>query len=225
MTKLLLVDDEVNILNLIKKYAEYEGFDVFFAHDGKEAVQLCEKENFDIIIMDLMMPNMNGYQAISIIKEKLDIPIIVLTAKGQEYDKIKGFDLGIDDYVVKPFSVKELMKRINAILRRSHKIDQKIAVFDGLYIDYSAMIVRIDKKIIDLSPKEYKLLFYLSKNQNIVLSREKLIIEVWGYDYDKDERTLDTHIKLLRKRLGKYSCFIKTVRGVGYRFDSQVKDV
>ena len=159
MTKLLLVDDEVNILNLIKKYAEYEGFDVFFAHDGKEAVQLCEKENFDIIIMDLMMPNMNGYQAISIIKEKLDIPIIVLTAKGQEYDKIKGFDLGIDDYVVKPFSVKELMKRINAILRRSHKIDQKIAVFDGLYIDYSAMIVRIDKKIIDLSPKEYKLLF------------------------------------------------------------------
>ena len=219
MAKLLIVDDEINICTLIKKYADYEGHTCSFAHDGQKAVEMCEENSFDLIIMDVMMPILNGFDAVTEIRKFAKTPVIMLTARGEEYDKIHGFDIGIDDYVVKPFSVKELMMRIQAILNRINKYKNNVDVFDSLEIDYMAHIVTIDGNRVELSPKEYKLLFYLAQNKNIALSREQIIIEVWGYDYDGDDRTLDTHIKLLRKNLGKYKDYIATIRGVGYRFE------
>ncbi|MEA5026410.1 MAG: response regulator transcription factor [Erysipelotrichaceae bacterium] len=219
MPNLLIVDDEVNICTLIKKYADYEGHTSTFAHDGRKAVELCEENTYDLIIMDVMMPIMNGFDAVDEIRKFTSTPVIMLTARGEEYDKIHGFDIGIDDYVVKPFSVKELMMRIQAILNRVNKYKNNMDVFNTLKINYLAHVVTIDDVRVDLSPKEYKLLFYLAQNKNIALTREQIIIEVWGYDYDGDDRTLDTHIKLLRKNLGPYKDCIATVRGVGYRFE------
>ena len=222
MYKILIVDDEENIRKLIHKYAEYEGHDVFEAKNGMEAVQMTKKNDFDMIIMDVMMPELDGFSAAAEIRKFKDTPIIILSARGEEYDRIHGFMAGIDDYVVKPFSPKELMLRIQAILSRcSHNI-KKANTFEaeGLHIDFTGRIVRIDGERIDLSPKEYELLFYMVRNRNIALYREKLLSEVWGYDFFGDDRTLDTHIKLLRKSLGPYSKFIVTLRGVGYRFET-----
>lgn len=224
MYSILVVDDEINIRKLIRKYAEYEGHTVKEASNGIEAVDLCRYNSFDIIIMDIMMPELDGLSACKMIKEKQDIPVIVLTARGEEYDKISGFRFGADDYVVKPFSGKELMMRIEAIVRRYKKTDSKekeTFEYKGLIIDFTARIVTINNERIEMSPKEYELLFYMCKNKNIALSREKLITEVWGYDFYGDDRTLDTHIKLLRKSLGEYSSLIVTLRGVGYRFDTE----
>ncbi len=222
MYKILIVDDEENIRKLIHKYAEYEGHTVTEAENGIQAVEMTKKSDYDIIIMDVMMPELDGFSAAAEIRKIKDTPIIMLSARGEEYDRIHGFMAGIDDYVVKPFSPKELMLRIQAILSRRGRSADKAEVFEaeGLKIDFTGRIVTIDGMRADLSPKEYELLFYMVRNRNIALYREKLLSEVWGYDFFGDDRTLDTHIKLLRKSLGTYSKFIVTLRGVGYRFET-----
>lgn len=226
MYKILVVDDEAHIRLLIKKYASFEGHTVYEAENGMEAIELCRKNEYDIIIMDIMMPVLDGFSACREIRKFSDTPILILSARGEEYDKINGFEVGVDDFVVKPFSPKELMLRINAILKRaksSVKQEQNQTItIEGFTADITARIVYIDGQRINLSPKEYELLFYLIKNKNIALTREKLICDVWGYDFYGDDRTLDTHIKLLRKQLGKYAELIATVRGVGYRFEPQL---
>lgn len=228
MYKILVVDDESRIRSIIKKYAEFEGHTIVEAADGMEAVYLCRNNTFDVVIMDIMMPELDGFSACREIRKVSNVPIIMLSARGEEYDKINGFELGIDDYVVKPFSPKELMLRIEAIMKRvknpiesAEKPQNKIIEFDGggLRIDITARIVYIDGEKIYMSPKEYDLLFYMVANRNIALTREKLISEVWGYDFYGDARTLDTHVKLLRKSLDRYSSYIVTLRGVGYRFE------
>lgn len=224
MYKILIVDDEEGIRTLIKKYAVFEGHTVTEAADGMEAVQICKEEDFDIIILDIMMPELDGFSACKEIRKYKNIPVLMLSARGEEYDKIHGFELGIDDYVVKPFSPKELMMRVNAIIKRSSpgsdEIKKDIVNFEGLTIDFTGRLVYIDTVKIDMSPKEYDLFFYLVRNRGIALTREKLITDVWGYDFFGDDRTLDTHIKLLRKSLGDYSKYIVTLRGVGYRFET-----
>ena len=229
MYHLLIVDDESRIRSIIRKYAEFEGHTVTEAGDGMEAVMLCRKNTYDLIIMDIMMPELDGFSACREIRKVAQTPIIMLSARGEEYDKINGFELGIDDYVVKPFSPKELMLRIEAVLKRvgrtAEQVQQRpqnqIVELDGggLRADLTARIVYIDGQRVEMSPKEYDLFFYMLENRNIALSREKLISEVWGYDFYGDARTLDTHIKLLRKSLGRYSAYIVTLRGMGYRFE------
>ncbi|MGI6743514.1 MAG: response regulator transcription factor [Eubacteriales bacterium] len=226
MTELLVVDDEENIRVLIRKYAEFSGYGVTEAADGMQAVELCRSRGFDLIIMDIMMPELDGFSACREIRRITDTPILMLSARGEEYDKINAFNLGIDDYVVKPFSPKELMLRVEAILKRTRAaggdyIKKEVFEQEGLKVDFTARIVYIDSEQVNMSPKEYDLLFYLVRNRNIALTREKLITEVWGYDFDGDDRTLDTHIKLLRRSLGAYSKFITTLRGVGYRFEAR----
>lgn len=222
VARLLVVDDEEKIRSMIKKYAVYEGHEIVEASNGFEAIEMCQNRSFDLIIMDIMMPELDGFSACKEIRKMSQTPIIVLSARGEEYDKIHGFEVGIDDYVVKPFSVKELMMRIQAILKRTNAMNEQgkeILVFEGLSIDFTGRIVMVDNQVVDLSPKEYDLLFFMVRNRGIALTRERLISEVWGYDYFGDDRTLDTHIKLLRKRLGEYQKFIVTLRGVGYRFE------
>ncbi len=222
MYKILVVDDEEKIRELIGKYARFEGHAVDFAADGMEAVEKCRKESYDVIIMDIMMPNLDGFSACREIRKHSDVPILMLSARGEEYDKINGFELGVDDYVVKPFSPKELMLRVEAIMKRSQKNDvqPEIDIYksEGLEVNFTARRVYVDGTEVGLSPKEYDLLFYMIKNKDIALTREKLINKVWGYDFFGGDRTLDTHIKLLRKSLGKYSTYIVTLRGVGYRY-------
>ena len=223
MYNILVCDDELMIRKLIRKYAEFECHRVDEAANGMEAVMLCRDKEYDIIIMDIMMPELDGFSACREIRRYSQVPIIMLSARGEEYDRINGFELGVDDYVVKPFSPKELMLRISAILKRTVKADaaskNEIIQVEGLCADLTARTVTIDGKRVDMSPKEYDLFFYMIRNRNIALTREKLITEVWGYDFYGDDRTLDTHIKLLRKSLGEYSRYIVTLRGVGYRFD------
>ena len=226
MYTILVVDDEQQIRILIRKYAEFEGHKVVEAGDGMEAVRLCREHpnDFDIIIMDVMMPELDGFSAVREIRKYCQTPVLMLSARGEEYDKIHGFELGIDDYVVKPFSPKELMMRVGAILKRSRSgrgnTQGDVFVEEGLKIDFSGPVVTVDGQKVELSPKEYDLLFYMVNNRNIALTREQLITNVWGYDFYGDDRTLDTHIKLLRKSLGPYSRFIVTLRGVGYRFEA-----
>lgn len=224
MSKLLVVDDEARIRELIRKYAEFEGHTVEEAGDGMQAIEVCRKNNYDLIIMDVMMPELDGFSACREIRKFSNTPVIMLSARGEEYDKIHGFELGSDDYVVKPFSPKELMMRVNAVIKRSEgKADEgekDVFTYKGLTVDFSARIVAIDGVRAEMTPKEYELFFYMVKNKGIALTREKLISEVWGYDFFGDERTLDTHIKLLRKSLGEYSKCIVTLRGVGYRFET-----
>ena len=228
MYRILVVDDEVRIRAIIRKYAEFEGHEVYEAGDGMEAVHLCRTAEFDLVIMDIMMPELDGFSACSEIRNIKQTPIIMLSARGEEYDKINGFELGIDDYVVKPFSPKELMLRVDAVMKRVKRQNapqaaQPNVVVEldggGLRADVTARIVYVDGERVEMSPKEYDLFFYMLANRNIALSREKLITEVWGYDFYGDARTLDTHIKLLRKSLGRYSAYIVTLRGVGYRFE------
>ena len=228
MYSILVVDDEEMIRRLIAKYAAFEGHSVTEAGDGMSAVQMCRERQFDIVILDIMMPELDGFSACREIRKFSDVPIIMLSARGEEYDKINGFNLGVDDYVVKPFSPKELMLRVEAVMKRVRTQGKpsesasanEIVELGGLKADLTARIVYIDGERADMSPKEYELFFYMLKNRNIALSRDKLLSEVWGYDYFGDDRTLDTHIKLLRRSLGKYADYIVTLRGVGYRFDT-----
>lgn len=223
MYHILVVDDEDKIRDIIKKYANFEGYSVTEAANGMEAVEKCQNHKFDIIIMDIMMPELDGFSACREIRKTSDTPVIMLSARGEEYDRIHGFELGIDDYVTKPFSPRELMMRVDAIMKRSKgSMKQENEVFEqgSLAIDFTARTVCVDGERLSLSPKEYDLLFYLVKNRGIALTRERLITEVWGYDFYGDDRTLDTHIKLLRKSLGDCSRYIVTLRGVGYRFET-----
>ena len=221
--KLLIVDDEQRIRSLIAKYAAYEGYETAEAADGIQAVRMCREGKYDLIVMDVMMPELDGFSAVREIRKDCATPVIMLSARGEEYDRIHGFELGIDDYVVKPFSPKELMMRIAAVLKRSgaQETERDVLSFGGLTVDFTARRVTIDGQELDLSPKEYELLFYMVRNRGIALSREKLISDVWGYDFFGDDRTLDTHIKLLRKQLGPYAERITTLRGVGYRFEKE----
>ena len=223
-SKLLIVDDEFRIRELIKKYAVYEGHEVDEAENGEQAVLKCRNNTYDLIIMDIMMPVLDGFGAVSQIRRFSSTPIIMLSARGEEYDRLTGFENGVDDYVVKPFSPKELMMRVAAVLRRSgasDKDDDKNRfVYNGLVIDFAARVVTVDGERVQLTPREYELLFYMVNNKGIALTREQLISKVWGYDFYGDDRTLDTHIKLLRKSLGEYASLIVTLRGVGYRFET-----
>ncbi|MDD2447538.1 MAG: response regulator transcription factor [Tissierellia bacterium] len=221
MYKILVVDDEEKIREVIKEYGEFEGYSVSEASDGMEAVNICKYENFDIIIMDIMMPKLDGYSAVKEIRKTKDTPVLMLSARGEEYDKLFGFEIGIDDYVVKPFSPREVMARIKAILNRNQaKLGgNKKVSFESLVIDFEGRNVYVDDKKVDMTPKEYDLIFYMVRNKNIALSREKLLDEVWGYDFFGDERTVDTHIKMLRNSLGQCRKYIVTIRGFGYKFE------
>lgn len=222
MKRLLIVDDEANIRLVVKEYAEFEGYEVAEAEDGMQAVELVKSQDFDVIIMDIMMPRLDGFSACKEIKKYKNIPVIMLSARGEEYDKLFGFELGIDDYVVKPFSPKELMARVKAVIKRSEHAapaSPDRLKFEGLEIDMAGREVYVNGKRVSMTPKEYDLLFYLVKNSNIALTRDKLLEEVWGYDFFGDDRTVDTHIKMLRNSLGEYRKFIVTLRGMGYKFE------
>lgn len=249
MARILVVDDEDKIRLIIRKYAEMEGHQVTEAKDGIEAVSICALEDFDVMILDVMMPGMDGFAVCKQVRRCKKIPVIMLSARGEEYDRIKGFELGIDDYVVKPFSPKELMCRVRVVVQRNQaanaeytkrvtdttddaeteksvetdaRLTRKVYQQGDLVVDFTGRSVSVEGKTLDLTPKEYDLLFYLVENRNIALSRDQLITNIWGYDYYGDDRTLDTHIKRLRSNLGKYRGCIVTLRGVGYRFDDRI---
>ncbi|HHW94912.1 MAG TPA: response regulator transcription factor [Mogibacterium sp.] len=222
MKKLLIVDDEQKIRDVIREYAEFSGYAAEEAADGMSAIGMVKLNDYDLIIMDIMMPKLDGFSAVKEIQKIKKIPVIMLSARGEEYDKLFGFELGIDDYVVKPFSPKELMARVNAVLNRvdsSDKLPSNIEKFDGLTVNFAARTITVDGQRVDLTPKEYDLLFYMIQNKNIALSRDKLLSDIWGYDFFGDDRTIDTHIKNLRNSLGPYRRFIVTLRGVGYKFE------
>ena len=221
MAKLLVVDDEEKIREMIGKYAAHEGHEVTLASNGKEALEIFRDNEYDVVILDVMMPEMDGYETLKKMKEIREVHCIFLTALGEEYDRVYGFDIGAEDYVTKPFSLKELMMRIRVILKRDHKEDNSITV-EGLTIDTEAHTVFIDGERVDLANKEYELLLYLLKNRGKALTREAIINTVWGYAYDSDDRTLDTHMKLLRRDIREYGKYITTIRGVGYRFEKEI---
>lgn len=233
MYRILIVDDEKLIRTAVHEFAGFLGYEVTEAENGMEAVRLCRQEDFDIIIMDVMMPVLDGFTAFRKIREFKDIPVLMLSAKGQEYDKLYGFELGIEDYVVKPFSMKELMARVNVIIQRYRKIKQAGQVCvekdrieeDGLVIDPAAREAALNGKTLELRPKEFDLLLFLVTNKNIVFSRESLLEKVWGYDYGGDDRTVDSQIKLLRQALGDYRTHIVTCRGIGYKFTTEEYEV
>lgn len=224
MSKILVVDDEAKIREVIKEYAQFDGYEVVEAVDGMDAITKCKEEDFDIIIMDVMMPKLDGFSSVKEIRKIKNTPVIMLSARGEEYDKLFGFEIGIDDYVVKPFSPKELMARVNAIILRTAKDsnilnNQNKYIFEDLVIDMLGREVILEGEKLELTPKEYELLVYLVLNKNIALSREKILNEVWGYDFFGEDRTVDTHIKMLRNSIGKYRDKIVTVRGMGYKFE------
>ena len=219
---ILVVDDEKLIREVIKEYLLLDNFDVYEAENGDDAIEVFKKNNIDLVIMDIMMPKMDGYTACKAIKKIKNVPFIMLSARSEEYDKLIGFDLGIDDYVTKPFSPKELVARVKAIMKRNVKEENTI-VLAGIKIDDLAHEVYVDENLVELTPKEYDLLKYLINNKNIALSRENLLSNIWGYDFYGDDRTVDTHIKTLRAHLGKYRDLIKTVRGMGYKIEYKEK--
>lgn len=225
--RILVVDDEISIRMGIREFAEYQGYDVTGVANGREALELCRQQDFDLIIMDIMMPEMDGYEAYRRIREIKDIPALMLSAKGEEYDKLQGFEAGIDDYVVKPFSIKELMARVNVILMRHEPREEKpqgeIYEFQGLTVNISAREVFVDGVHVELRPKEYDLLFFLVRNRGIVFSRDALLEKVWGFDFMGDDRTVDAQIKMLRHVLGDYRTYIVTYRGAGYKFEAEEK--
>lgn len=228
MAKILIVDDEEMIRNVVREYAEFEGYETDEAEDGMQAVEKCRKNDYDLIVMDIMMPKLDGYSACREIRKSKQIPVIMLSARGEEYDKLFGFELGIDDYVVKPFSPKELTARIRAVLKRAAASEAEknpeVMQFEGLQINMPGREVIVDGTPAALTPKEYDLLFYLVRNKGLALSRDKLLEEVWGYDFYGDDRTVDTHIKMLRNSIGQYRKFIVTLRGMGYKFDASAQE-
>lgn len=223
--KILVVDDEVMIREVLCEYAQFEGYETEQAENGMDAINMCKKNDYDLVIMDVMMPKLDGFSAVKEIKKFKDVPVLMLSARTEEYDKLFGFELGVDDYVVKPFSPKEVMARINAIIKRKSQARPKIVEnpdvlkFEGLEVDIKGRNVFIDGEKAELTPKEYELLFYMVKNKGIALSREKLLADVWGFDFFGDDRTVDTHIKTLRSNLKEYRKFIVTLRGLGYKFE------
>lgn len=222
--KVLIVDDEEMIRGVLKEYVEFEGNEAYEAADGMEAVRLCRDNDYDVILMDVMMPKLDGFSAVKEIKKFKDIPVIMLSARGEEYDKLFGFEIGVDDYVTKPFSPKEVMARINAVTKRhsaaGENANPDVYKFEGLMVDMVGRNVYVDGEKAELTPKEYEILFYFIKNKGIALTREKLLYDVWGFDFYGDDRTVDTHIKMLRANLKQYRKFIVTLRGLGYKFEA-----
>lgn len=222
MFKILVVDDEAKIREVIRAYAEFEGHEVVEALDGLDAIDKVKEQDFDVIVMDIMMPRLDGFSSYKEIKKIKEIPVLMLSARSEEYDKLFGFEIGIDDYVTKPFSPKELMARLNVIVNRHQKINSNEELeFEGLKIDLDGRVVFVDGEKVEMTPKEYELLVFLAQNENIALSRDKLLNKVWGYDFYGDDRTVDTHIKMLRNSIQDYRKFIVTVRGIGYKFDTR----
>lgn len=221
MFRILIADDEEKIREVIKEYASFENYEVYEASNGLEAVNIIRNNDIDAVILDIMMPGMDGYSACKEIKKIKNVPIIILSARSEEYDKLYGFQIGIDDYVTKPFSPKEIMARLNVVITRNNaaSITQEKYVFEGLEVDIAGRNVYVDGVKAEMTPKEYDLLFYFVKNRNLALSRDKLLSDVWGYDYFGDNRTVDTHIKMLRTSLGKYRDYIVTLRSLGYKFE------
>ncbi len=218
--KVLIVDDEEMIRGVLKEYVEFEGGVAYEACDGMQAVRLCKDNDFDIILMDVMMPKLDGFSAVKEIKKIKNIPVIMLSARGEEYDKLFGFEIGVDDYVTKPFSPKEVMARIHAVLKRGVQAETgDVVTYEGLKIDMIGRNVYVDGEKVELTPKEYEILFYFVKNKGVALTREKLLMDVWGFDFYGDDRTVDTHIKMLRSNLKQYRKFIVTLRGMGYKFE------
>lgn len=222
MAKLLIVDDELKIREVVREYAVINGYEVDEAADGLEAISMVEKNDYDCVILDIMMPKVDGFSACKQIKSLKDVPVIMLSARQEEYDKLFGFELGVEDYVVKPFSPKELMARVKVVIERSQPLtaEKKIFRYEGLVIDETGRVVSVDGIRVNLTPKEIDLLLYLVKNENIALSRNQLLEQVWAFDYFGEDRTVDTHIKMLRHNLGKYRDCIVTVRGMGYKFET-----
>ncbi len=223
MNRILIVDDEEKIREVIREYAEFEGYKVDEATDGMDAIDKCRKTTYDAVILDVMMPKLDGFSACKEIKKIADIPVLMLSARGEEYDKLFGFEMGIDDYVVKPFSPKEIMARLGVIISRNKRsaVKTEIVEFGGLKINISARDVFVNGVKAEMTPKEYDLLFYLVKNRNIGMTRDKILSDVWGYDFYGDDRTVDTHIKMLRNSLGEYRDYIVTLRGLGYKFEAE----
>lgn len=222
MSKILVVDDESKIREVIREYSEFEGHIVDEAEEGMQAISLVKENDYDLIVLDIMMPKLDGYSTCKEIKKLKDIPVIMLSARSEEYDKLFGFELGVDDYMVKPFSPKELLARINVVIKRNKKVtstSEDILKYEGLVINFTGRDVTIDGHKVSMTPKEYDLLFYLAKNMNVALSREKILEAVWGFDFYGDDRTVDTHIKMLRNSLGEYRNLIVTLRGMGYKFE------
>ena len=219
--KVLVVDDEARMRKLVKDFLTVKGFQVLEAGDGEEAVDIFFKQkDIALIILDVMMPHMDGWETCREIRKDSKVPIIMLTARSEERDELQGFDLGVDEYISKPFSPKILVARVEAILRRTNALSQdKLLQVNGIEIDKSAHIVRIDGKEIELSFKEFELLAYFMENQGIALSREKILNNVWNYDYFGDARTIDTHVKKLRSKMGDKGDCIKTIWGIGYKFE------
>ncbi len=219
--KVLVVDDEAMIRNVLREYVEFEGGEVYEAADGMQAVMMCKQSDYDIILMDVMMPKLDGFSAVKEIRKVKNIPVIMLSARGEEYDKLFGFEMGADDYVTKPFSPKEVMARIHAVLKRNREEPTgDIITFEGLTVDMVGRNVYVDGEKVELTPKEYEILFYFVRNKGIALTREKLLMDVWGFDFYGDDRTVDTHVKMLRSNLGPYRKFIVTLRGLGYKFEA-----
>lgn len=219
MAKLLIVDDEKNIREVVREYARLNGYETDEAEDGIQALEMVSQTPYDCIILDVMMPRLDGFSACKQIKKIRPVPVIMLSARQEEYDKLFGFELGVDDYVVKPFSPKELMARVRVVLDRSRRSEHKVLTFDGLVVDAEGRSVTVDGVKADMTPKEIDLLIYMVEHANVALSRDKLLEDVWGYDYFGDDRTVDTHIKMLRHNLGEYRNKIVTVRGMGYKFE------
>ncbi len=222
--KILIVDDEEMIRGVLREYIEFEGNQADEAADGMEAVKMCREKDYDLILMDVMMPKLDGFSAVKEIRKEKDVPVIMLSARGEEYDKLFAFEIGVDDYVTKPFSPKEVMARINAVTKRKaakQKQDEsRVIRFEGLEIDMAGRNVYVDGEKAVLTPKEYELLFYFVRNQGLALTREKLLYDVWGFDFYGDDRTVDTHVKMLRGNLKQYRKFIVTLRGLGYKFEA-----
>ena len=221
--KILIVDDEEMIRAVLREYIEFEGGEADEACDGMEAVKMCRENNYDVILMDVMMPRLDGFSAVKEIRKFKQTPVIMLSARGEEYDKLFGFEIGSDDYVTKPFSPKEVMARIHAVMKRGKPVregDGQIYEFEGLRIDMAGRSVTVDGEKAELTPKEYELLFYFVQNNGVALTRERLLNKVWGYDFYGDDRTVDTHVKMLRGNLKEYREFIVTLRGLGYKFEA-----
>ena len=221
--KILIVDDEEMIRNVLREYVEFEGNEADEAADGMEAVKKCRENDYDLILMDVMMPKLDGFSAVKEIRKEKDIPVIMLSARGEEYDKLFAFEIGVDDYVTKPFSPKEVMARINAVTKRraaKEEKEERLLKFEGLEIDMAGRNVYVYGEKAVLTPKEYELLFYFVRNKGLALTREKLLYDVWGFDFYGDDRTVDTHVKMLRGNLKEYRKFIVTLRGLGYKFEA-----
>ena len=218
---ILVVDDEIRMRKLIKDFLVAKGYSILEAEDGEKALEVFEenKNKINLVLLDVMMPKLDGWSVLRQIRQESKVPIIMLTARGEEQDELFGFELGVDEYISKPFSPKILVARVEAILKRTAPVSKEVKDYGGVEIDKEGRTVKVDGKLIELSLREYELLTYLVENKDIALSRDKILNNVWNYDYYGDSRTIDSHIKKIRHKLGKKGKYIKTIRGVGYKFE------